>query len=133
MKYILTILFVLSVLSCSEADVQVVVEDRQKNDIKILCSLLKSGMTTSEANKVMDDVSPTEITQTSGANIGSGYYIYWNSPSDLRIIIEEPLRAVIPHGETCKANYNSSLQIEEIEFVFVSEQEYQEIVSEMSE
>ena len=133
MKYILTISFLLSVLSCSEADVQVALEDQEQKDIKNLCGLLKSGMTMSEANKIMEDVSPTVVTQTSGANIGSGYYIYWNSPSDLRIIVEEPLRAVIPHGETCKVNYNSSQQIEGIEFVFVSEQEYQEIVSEMSE
>ena len=123
MKHILVLSFALSVLSCGEAEVQVLIENQEQRDIKKLCGMLKDGMTTVEANETMGDVSPTKITQTSGEHSGSGYFIYWNSPSDLDVVIKEPLRAVIPHGETCKANYSSSQQIERIEFVFVSEQE----------
>ena len=133
MKRSLIILFVLLVSGCSDADVQVVKEDQAEINIQKQCALLQPGMTTSEANKIMAGVTPLKVTRTSGPNSGSGYYLYWNSPSDAKVIIEEPLRGVIPHGETCKANFNSMQEIEETKIDFVSEQAYQEKASIMSE
>lgn len=133
MKHSLIIIFILSVLGCDDVDVQLVKENKVQKNIESLCVSLQSGMTLSEANKIMDGVSPFKMTRTSGSNSGSGYYLYWNSPTDAEDVMNEPIRVVIPHGETCRASFNSSQVIEDVNFVFVSEQEYQEKASRMSE
>ena len=132
LKLLTVPLLTLGLLSCGDTEITFQ-EPKPSASIEELCGVLKLGMQIEESDKIMAGIGTSKVTIASGPKSGSGYIRYWNAPSNAEIIIEEPLRAVIPHGVICVVNYNASLEIYEVKPEFVSEESYQEKVKIMNE
>lgn len=100
--------------------------NQQNQSITEMCEKLQTKRTLKQADSLMVYFARLETQWNSGQQRGAGNVVYWRTPSDSKIILEEPMRLVIPHGETCKVEYNQQKELSQINYRFISEDDYQQ-------
>lgn len=122
-SFIFVLISLVLITACNDASNVSV--HTQKKDIEQLCTQLQKGMDIDEANSIMKGVEKIRSEKTSGYEAGAGDLYYWNGPTDLELITQEPLRMVIPHNATCLVRFDTQKKIYEVIYEFIDEEAFQ--------
>lgn len=100
--------------------------NQQNQSITEMCKKFQTKRTLKPADSLMVHFARLETQWTSDQQIGAKNVVYWRTPFDNKMILEEPLRLIIPHGKTCKIEYNQQKERTKINDFFISEDDYQQ-------
>lgn len=124
MRFPAFVFLVLALTGC-ERNADIRLSAGSVGEIEEKCASIEQGMAVSDSDRIMRDVGKTLVENTSGENTGTGYVLYWNSPADSEVLKNDPMRVVVPHGETCKVKFDVDKQISDVVYEYVNEAEYQ--------
>ena len=123
MRFPAFVFLVLPLIDC-EPDAEIKLSTVSDGNIEEKCTSIEQGMSVSDSDRIVRGIGKTLVENTSGEKTGTGYVLYWNSPADLEMLKNDPMRVAIPHGETCKVKFDVDKRISDIVYKYVSEAEY---------
>lgn len=95
--------------------------NQQNQSITEMCKKIQTKHTLKQADSLMVHFARLETQWTSDQQIGAENVVYWRTPFDNKMILEEPLRLIISHGKTCKIEYNQQKECTKTKVLFISE------------